>query len=74
MEQGLHNDMLSAHARGDGRALVTLYTRAAEEAAAAGNSDAAAFFFTHAYIFALETGRDEATQLHNRLKALGRDE
>ena len=66
--------LLRAHAAGDQRALVRLYTRAADRAEAAGETDAACFYLTHAYVFALATDAAEADVLHARLKARGREE
>ena len=38
-----------------------------------GNIDGAAFFLTHAYVFALESGDNIATELHTKLKSMGRE-
>ena len=67
----LDAQLLRAHAADDRRALVTLYSRAADGAP---DTDAACFYLTHAYVFALETGAPEAPALHARLKAQGREE
>ena len=65
----LQERLLAAHARDDRRALVVLYTEAADKT---DDLDAACFYLTHAYIFALEMG-DAATQtLYQRLKVHGR--
>ena len=66
----LDERLLSAHARDDKEALVTLYTEAADEAA---EVDAACFYLTHAYVFALETNHSSRTKLHARLVAKGRE-
>ena len=66
----LDEAILSAHASDDRRALVRLYTRAAESL---NDLDAACFFLTHAYVFALETGAPEAGHLHAQLVAQGRE-
>lgn len=66
----LDEQMLRAHDAADHRALVGLYTQAAD---GANDLDAACFYLTHAYIFALEQGDDRATALHARLKAEGRE-
>lgn len=63
--------LCAAHLRGDGGALVGLYTRAADAAA---DADAASFYLTHAYVFALEAGDPRARALHARLCALGREQ
>ncbi len=67
----LDRRLLAAHAADDRAALVALYGEAAERAT---DSDGAAFYLTHAYVFALETGSDEADRLHARLRALGCEE
>lgn len=66
----LHDAILAAHAAGETRALVGLYTRAAD---AARSPDEAAFFLTQAYVFALETAHADAPALHARLVAEGRE-
>lgn len=63
--------LIRAHEAHDTGALVRLYTQAADQAA---DVDAACFYLTHAYVFALDTGADEASALHARLVAHGRDE
>ena len=63
--------LLDAHARDDRRALIDLYTRAAEAAAA---ETACGFFLTHAHIYALELGDARAAGLRARLIAMGREE
>lgn len=66
--------LLAAHAAGDRPALAALYREAGEMSERQGKIDAACFFFTHAYVFALELGLDEAEDLHRRLLAHGREE
>lgn len=66
----LDSAMIRAHDAGDLKALITLYTQAADRAE---TLDAACFFLTHAYIFALEAGAFEAADLHARLIAHGRE-
>ena len=63
--------LLAAHAAGDRRALVALYT---EAAGATADPAAAAFYLTHAYVWALDTGDDAAPALRARLVAEGREE
>ncbi|MFD1159475.1 hypothetical protein [Roseovarius aestuarii] len=63
--------MIAAHEAKDSAALIRLYTRAADQA---NDLTAACFYLTHAYVFALEAGAPEATTLHARLKAHGREE
>ena len=65
----LDDRLLAAHADCDHRALVTLYAQAADETT---NTDAACFYLTHAYIFALELGHEDAAVLHARLADHGR--
>lgn len=72
--EALDRAILDAHSTGDRAVLSALYTRAAERAQAVHNVDAEAFFLTHAYVFALDIGAAQATDLHARLKALGREE
>ncbi|WP_300029680.1 hypothetical protein [uncultured Roseobacter sp.] len=62
--------LIAAHERGDKKALVALYTTAADSAETA---DAAAFFLTHAYVFALEAGHPDADDLRRRLVEMGRE-
>jgi hypothetical protein len=64
--QELDAVLRAAHARGDTRALVTLYARAADR-----DPRAEAFYLTQAYVHALETGAAEAAPLRARLVALG---
>ncbi|KUF08816.1 hypothetical protein [Pseudoponticoccus marisrubri] len=68
--RALDDSLLDAHARADTRALVGLYTQAADSV---NDADAAGFFLTHAYVFALELGDGRAAQLHARLCAEGRE-
>ena len=66
--------LLAAHRALDKHGLVRLYTEAADRREDAGDIDAACFYLTHAYVFALDTGRPEAADLHQRLKEKGREE
>lgn len=66
--------LLAAHAAGDSRALVALYTRAGNWREGLGDIDGACFYLTHAYVYALATGAAEADALHARLLAQGREE
>lgn len=70
----LDGALIAAHERGDGSALAALYREAGEAALAAGNADAACFYFTHAYVFALETGDPSAQSLRAILVSHGREE
>jgi spore coat protein U-like protein len=71
MTGDLHARMLAAHQGPDPTALITLYTEAAN---GANSLDASCFFLTHAYVFALEAGAPQASQLHWRLMQNGREE
>ncbi|WP_095589254.1 hypothetical protein [Actibacterium ureilyticum] len=70
MSRALDQAILDAHRDRDRRALVTLYTEAAQ---AAPDADARAYFLTFAYVYALETGTPQAGALHARLRGLGRE-
>lgn len=66
----LNARLLDAHARADLRALVALYTEAAD----VNTSDTAAgFYLTQAYVFALDSGHPETAHLRERLRAMGRE-
>jgi hypothetical protein len=73
-EDQLEQELLSAHARDDRRALIGLYAQAANIREEVQDIDAACFYLTHAYVFALDVGANEALELHARLKARGREE
>ncbi|GIT92393.1 hypothetical protein JANAI62_28510 [Jannaschia pagri] len=60
--------LLRAHAHGDTRTLVSLYTEAATEAP----PDAAAFLLTQAWVYALSAGDPRAKTLSETLAAMGR--
>ena len=66
----LDKALIEAHTRQDAPALVALYTEAAE---AAQDETRSAFYLTHAYVFALEAGLPQASDLHKRLKDMGRE-
>lgn len=67
----LDAQLLSAHAVGDGARLVALYTQAA---ASAHDPDACGFYLTHAYIFALEVGLPQASDLRAQLVDMQRED
>ena len=69
----LDASLLAAHEAGDHAALVRLYRQAGEEREEAGDIDAACFYYTHAYVFALESGHEAASELLGRLVRHGRD-
>lgn len=64
--------IIAAHDRGDPARLSELYQKAATALEAAGDTDAACFFLTHAYVFALEAGLDDADRLRTILQDRGR--
>ncbi len=63
--------MIAAHAVGDKAKLAALYQEAADQA---NDLDAECFYLTHAYIFALECGAAQTSDLHSRLVRHGREE
>ncbi|MEM6622949.1 MAG: hypothetical protein AAF674_12020 [Pseudomonadota bacterium] len=67
----LDKALLAAHAADDRAALVRLYAEAGD---GANDVDAACFYWTHAYVFALQSGDPMAEALHAKLKAHGREE
>ncbi|WP_136659299.1 hypothetical protein [Nitratireductor sp. XY-223] len=66
--------LLAAHRAGDTRRLAELYLKAGERAEAEGDADKAGFFLVHAYVYALEEGMALASDIHARLKRLGREQ
>lgn len=66
----LDDRLLAAHDTGDPATLAALYTIAADEA---DEENAKGFFLTHAYVFALEAGLEQAPGLRERLIAMGRE-
>lgn len=73
-EQHLQHDMLRAHEQDDLKALPPLYLDAARLRESQGDIDAACFFYTHAYVYALDCGdRQVAETAHSRLSSYGRD-
>jgi len=69
----LEAEMLKAHGIDDTSRLIRLYQQAGELKEARGDVDAACFYFTHAYVFALEMGDPSSTQLLGHLVRHGRD-
>lgn len=67
----LQDRLLAAHDTDDRRALVALYTEAADQAEV---DEARYFYLTHAYVFALELGDTRACDLRARLRAAGRED
>jgi len=73
-EQRLQRDMLQAHEQNDLAALPPLYLAAAQLRESQDDIDAACFFYTHAYVYALDCGdREIADIARSRLKSHGRD-
>ncbi len=69
MGDDLHAAILAAHGADNKRALVDLYSQAANQA---DTLDAACFFLTQAHVFALETNHPATPQIHAQLKSHGR--
>ena len=73
-EKRLQRDMLQAHENNDLAALPPLYLEVAELREREGDIDAACFFYTHAYVYALDCGNQVvADTARGRLKRYGRD-
>ena len=70
----LDTQLLQAHEAGDREALWRLYLQAGEAREAAQDIDAACFYFTHAFVFALEAGSPEAALINQKLVKYGREE
>lgn len=66
--------LLRAHAQKDLVALVKLYRQAGTICLAQEDIDAGCFYLTQAYVFALESGRAEAAEIHAVLCGYGREE
>ncbi|WP_166415422.1 hypothetical protein [Cochlodiniinecator piscidefendens] len=73
MSRDLEDQILEAHAQHDQMSLVTLYQKAGRIAEQDGDIDAACFFWTHAYVFALEQAHPARDDLHARLVTYGRE-
>ncbi|MGI9414223.1 MAG: hypothetical protein ACR2PM_11175, partial [Hyphomicrobiales bacterium] len=70
----LNLEILLSHAIGQPDRLVALYRQAGHRAEGAGRTDEACFFFTQAYVFALECGdTGRANALKATLKSYGRE-
>jgi len=70
--ESLNEKLIQAHSENNPEELALLYTRAGDVSEQAGNPDAACFYLTHAYVFALEAGSEQANELHRRLLQYGR--
>ncbi len=68
----LNNQILSAHANNDNKALAMLYHQAADKAGH-NSVDESCFFLTQAYVLSLEMGLDSAHILHEKLVQSGRE-
>ena len=66
--------LLEAHASKDTNALINIYRQEGEAALALGDIHRGCFFLTHAYIYALEAGAGEASEIHEILVSHGREE
>lgn len=64
--------LIAAHEAGDPAMLAALYRKAAKTLERLGQVDAALFFFTQAYVFALDAGLAEADDVGRILRANGR--
>lgn len=71
-EAALEAELLAAHEIRDAARLSLLYARAARLADFGGERERAAFYLTHAWVFALDAGLDEAERLQADLRAWGR--
>lgn len=64
--------VMTAHGAGDGAGLARLYGEAADGFAARGEIDTACFFYTQAYVYALEQGAAGAERYAAILRENGR--
>lgn len=64
--------IIAAHQGNDPDRLASLYEQAALALDDKGDEDAACFFYTHAYVFALEAGLADVDHLRAVLKKRGR--
>lgn len=68
----LNSAVIAAHEAGDGMRLARLYGEAADAISANGDIASACFFYTQAYVFALEHGSPEAGRYAAILRRHGR--
>jgi hypothetical protein len=68
----LDGGILTAHRTGDLPRLTSLYGEAGDSAALGGDIDRACFFWTQAYVIALQAGDESASSLCRRLAEHGR--
>lgn len=69
----LNAALINAHEHGDVARLISLYKTAGEGCEHVGDIDAACFYLTHAFVFALEEGADDAVALSQKLAHYGRE-
>ena len=69
----LNAKLLVAHDKGDVSELIKLYRAAGELREGEGDINAACFYYTHAYVFALEHGDLAASALKQKLADYGRE-
>ncbi len=73
-EKRLQQEMLEAHEEDDLSALPALYLAAAQLRESQNDVDAACFFYTQAYVYALDCGdRSVADTARSRLRRHGRE-
>lgn len=70
IREDLDAALLRAFEAGDGAAVARLYGRAGDKCS---SIDEACFFWTNAYVFALEAGIPEAAEFRAKLVAEGRE-
>lgn len=69
----IDDKLLAAHARDDAFALTVLYGDAGDAVESSGDADAACFYFTQAYVYALEAGHELAARYKASLVRYGRE-
>ncbi|MGI9373276.1 MAG: hypothetical protein ACR2OJ_12330 [Hyphomicrobiales bacterium] len=75
MDDTLNSRILKEHEKENYSVLADLYKQAGEMAEAHDEIDEACFFFTTAYVFALDTGQTSlCADLHEKLLNYGREE
>ncbi len=75
MDDALNKAILAAHADANYMMLADLYRQAGELAEARDDIDEACFFFTTAYVLALDTGQEKlSADLHKKLVDYSREE
>lgn len=70
----LDRALIKAHRDGNGPQISRLYGTAGNAAGADGRVDEACFFWTHAYVFALEAGLPDAEIYRACLQRYGREQ